>query len=172
MSNAAACYDYTDYPDTSVFSRQAARRSATAVPFRMRDSTMQSPRWPEYERSVFIAADLPVKYQEVSECIKRFTGLAPNWDSYGSSTISVDAVRNAIGILTNLSALGLQPPQAVPMSHGGVQLEWHPVGLDLEIECTPDGRFQVFMEIAGEAPVEGELTQKPEIFLRAVEKLA
>jgi hypothetical protein len=57
--------------------------------------------------------------------------LKPGWDSYGGKAPTREALHVA-------ETVALWAPQVVPMSHGGVQLEWHVNGVDLEIEIKPD----------------------------------
>ena len=61
--------------------------------------------------------------------------LLPNWDSYGgrpSSRLALDGARRFF-----------DGAQVVPMSDGGIQLEWHLPGFDLEIDVAPDGSLVV-----------------------------
>lgn len=55
--------------------------------------------------------------------------LGPNWDSYGAGPIDQRAIDRAILMLDSLA--GDWTP--VPMSDGGVQLERHDGGFDIEI---------------------------------------
>ncbi len=75
--------------------------------------------------------------------------LEPNWDSYGA--LKVDA-HNAIHVL-ELLAIVMQEdtpnPQVVPTNKGGLQIEWHCSGIDVEIETTLPRRFAVSYEDAG-----------------------
>ena len=57
----------------------------------------------------------------------RLHELKAGWDSYGAPAIAPEAVAAAQGF------------DVVPTSAGGVQLEWHRHGCDLEIEWGPDG---------------------------------
>ena len=36
------------------------------------------------------------------------------------------------------------PPTVVPTSEGGIQVEWHRNGVDLEIESAPSGQVEFF----------------------------
>lgn len=54
--------------------------------------------------------------------------LDPGWDSYEAKSISPQAIRTAESL------------EAVPISNGGIQIEMHAGGVDLEIEVTPTGR--------------------------------
>ena len=51
-----------------------------------------------------------------------------------------EAIEMAERILTVLRD---EEGQAVPLTSGGVQLEWHSGGVDLEIVITPDGTLEL-----------------------------
>ena len=57
----------------------------------------------------------------------------------------------------------IDPTAIVPTSSGGVAAEWHAGGVDLEIECSPDGTIEY--NFAGpeseeyEGPVNEDLSQ-------------
>ena len=54
---------------------------------------------------------------------------------------------------------GTPQPAVVPTVKGGVQLEWHACGIDLEIEIGQPGRFHVTYEEPNEdVELEAELT--------------
>jgi hypothetical protein len=55
------------------------------------------------------------------------TKLEHGWDGYGSIPPTTDAIRTAAHL------------QVVPVAGGGLQLEIHAGGGDLEIEIQPDG---------------------------------
>ena len=63
--------------------------------------------------------------------------LKENWDSYGAPIISKIAVDAALQLRKVLAAV----PSFVPMSNGGVQIEWHSSGFDVELEIQPNGRL-------------------------------
>ena len=60
---------------------------------------------------------------------KDLESLQPDWNSYGSVRISSEA-------LDTVAAFSV-----VPRSQGGVQLEIHKDGFDLEIWIEPDGKI-------------------------------
>jgi len=60
--------------------------------------------------------------------------LPPNWNSYRSKAISTDAAVASISILLNLLRPSDPPPSIVPTSRGGILLEWHENGIDLEVD--------------------------------------
>lgn len=64
--------------------------------------------------------------------------LPSNWDRFGAPPIEPTAIQNAIDALglfmTDRSSL----PQWTPTRNGGVQLDWHEHGIDLEIAFERD----------------------------------
>jgi hypothetical protein len=60
------------------------------------------------------------------------------WDSYGARKIQLACVASAFETALAILQDDMPPPAVVPTSGGGVQLEWHTRGIDLEIEfCSP-----------------------------------
>jgi hypothetical protein len=87
------------------------------------DDTSQIPDWliPNLKRSV------------------RLLFLPANWDLDGGKTIERRSINAAINALFEVMHENSSTPQWLPTSEGGVQLEWHEGGVDLEIEFSPDG---------------------------------
>ena len=73
------------------------------------------------------------------EAMQRLSRLPANWSSYGSRQIEDVAIISAARMLAKL--LGPQgfAPTVMPTLHGGVQLEWHRSGSDVEIELSAEG---------------------------------
>lgn len=59
--------------------------------------------------------------------------LPPNWDSYGAGPIDPDLVREALNFMNHLLGPSSLAPRVVPLSSGGLQLEWHRKAIDLEV---------------------------------------
>ena len=57
-----------------------------------------------------------------------------NWDRRGSAEVSIDALRFALNILSQVMPATAPAPSIVPLGHGGVQLLWHNAIADLEVE--------------------------------------
>ena len=53
----------------------------------------------------------------------------PGWDGYSTSKAITPEARDALHGLS-----------VVPLSNGGLQIEFHAAGLDVEIEVPPDGK--------------------------------
>jgi hypothetical protein len=70
--------------------------------------------------------------------------LAPDWDSYGASEVSPEAVEQAIKLLLNTVCEDTTVPWVVPTSSGGIQLEWHTDEADLEVEVNGVNRGLIY----------------------------
>ena len=67
----------------------------------------------------------------------------------------------------------LRLPAIVPTSAGGAQVEWHDAGIDLEIECYPDGRIEVAIDdIQNGLEWEGALEEATDRLKTAIAKLS
>ena len=74
--------------------------------------------------------------------------LPPGWNSYGAKPIANEAVKAAIAFLVEaIPAIpNVVAPAVVPTVRGGLQLEWHRQGVDLEIEFGPDATGSWYAE--------------------------
>jgi len=75
------------------------------------------------------------------------TGLLPvGWDSYGARAPDPSCVLAAWQLLAAVMRDDIPAPAVVPTVRGGVQLEWHRNGADLEIEVVAPREFVVSFE--------------------------
>lgn len=96
---------------------------------------------------------------QLSARIRRLVELPPNWDSYGATPVSRDFLRYALEVLSAIMRPGTPPPALIPTSVGGVQIEWHTRGIDLEIGVESTSRIHVSYEDHRDGVEwEGELT--------------
>lgn len=90
--------------------------------------------------------------------IAGFAALKSGWDSYSGKPITA-AARSVATTVIKVA------PQAVPMSNGGVQLEWHIPGTTVEIAIDPFGDITGDWGYGGPAPAEtpdqGQGSQTP-----------
>ena len=82
--------------------------------------------------------------ERVIKKARKLLELGDDWDSYGASVITDEAVRQAISILQDPSFSQLLPftnPHVAvfPLHSGGVQLDLNAGKYPLEIEISPDG---------------------------------
>ncbi len=69
--------------------------------------------------------------------IQAFTDLLQlprNWDGYGAVQVREPIVRKALLMLVGVMEDDAPAPSVVPLSDGGIQVEWHRRGRNLEIE--------------------------------------
>lgn len=79
--------------------------------------------------------------------------LPENWNGYGAQVIERPVVPVVLNFLAYVFAEGTPPlPDLVPTIDGGVQLEWHVGGFDLEVEFSPRTGVRAYFcdEAAGE----------------------
>lgn len=105
------------------------------------------------------ANEEPAWFMPTVRAMGELLGLPENWDSYGAHPVNLGAVSFALQLLSETMRADTPAPAVVPTSHGGVQLEWHARGIDLEIEIRSPGRIYVsYEDHRHDAEWEGELT--------------
>ncbi len=85
----------------------------------------------------------PRRLMPVIERIVSFGSLQPNWDSYRARPVDPLCAVAAITFVLNNVREPSSLPSAVPTNRGGIQLEWHTNGVDLEIEFSSPSRIRV-----------------------------
>lgn len=109
--------------------------------YRQRDETITLPR--------------PVWLNAVQRQIDYLLDLPPNWDRYGAPRIRRDVLYFASELLSKTLAINTPAPELVPMSHGGVQVEWHmQSGKSVTIEVEAPGDVLVTWKRPGNPRVE------------------
>jgi hypothetical protein len=100
----------------------------------------------DYALIVELAGPEPTWFRPTLEIFADLLGLPDDWNSYGAQPVTRAAVATAVKLLAEVLASDALPPQVVPTSAGGVQLEWHEGGVDLEVCVRPTGTVQVLFE--------------------------
>lgn len=72
------------------------------------------------------------------EELVRIMQLLPNWDAYGAQPVQSVLVGRAVEILSRVMEENSPPPSIVPLGDGGLQMEWHLMGQDVEIVVSAD----------------------------------
>jgi hypothetical protein len=87
--------------------------------------------------------------------------LPAGWNSYNAKPIRKENVTFAVDLLSRLMHENTPGPSVVPKVRGGVQLEWHTRGVNLEISIDSPDRVKFFAEdISGsQEPVEKDLDE-------------
>jgi hypothetical protein len=76
------------------------------------------------------------------------SSLPANWDSYGARPIDPSCAIAAIRLILSAVHPSIPAPAVVPTNRGGIQLEWHRGGVDLEIRIDSPTQFHVAFEDA------------------------
>lgn len=65
--------------------------------------------------------------------LKKLADYAEGWDGYQSPPPHPSVIAYARSVLNSVMKFDTPPPAIVPMSEGGLQLEWHRQGYDIEL---------------------------------------
>src|SRR5487761_353267 len=98
------------------------------------------------ERGLPSEASTPEWLAPTVEQLSALLTLAPNWDSYGAKPVDPHVAFAALKLLSRVMRGDSPPPSVVPTNGGGLQLEWHVHGIDLEVAIVSPNDFQVSFE--------------------------
>lgn len=88
---------------------------------------------------------LPSWLDQVVERINALALLDEGWDGEQARPLTREAALAALNALLEVMWPDSPAPSVVPMYDGGLQLEWHAPGLDIELTSAPDGTRQVWI---------------------------
>ena len=94
--------------------------------------------------SLVFSGHPPAWFNSLLTEIGQIGELEENWDSYGARRIDPRCAEATTNLLLSVLNPGTPKPSVVPTSRGGIQLEWHRAGVDLEIEIESPDRVNVF----------------------------
>jgi hypothetical protein len=80
----------------------------------------------------------------------------------------------ALTVLQHVMRRGAPTPQIVPSSSGGVQVEWHESGIDLELHVAAPYKCELWFEDhrSGDEPVSTELSGDFSVLQTAIRTLS
>ena len=111
-----------------------------SVPGTLPDSGLLVQRRPKtffrLNNTVIEAEDFSEWVRPTVEALNSKLQLLPNWDSHGALPIDEQRVDDAIKVLSGTMSGNSEVPWVVPTTDGGIQLEWHREGEDLEVEIS------------------------------------
>jgi hypothetical protein len=122
------------------------RRSASLTLRASQDATIEetSPPW----------------IREVNKRLEYLRKLKPNWDGEGAPSIDFECCISSLTFLLERAANETPAPQITPTSDGGLQLEWHVSGIDLEIRFSPHEPTSFFSVTNDGCEAEGEVEKE------------
>lgn len=89
--------------------------------------------------------------------LNKVLSLPENWDSYGSCPPTHAAANAAMDLLTGIDIDYFVAPRVVPVSGGGLQLEWEIGERGLELLILDDGSVEYLTTERGEPHEEGHI---------------
>jgi len=95
---------------------------------------------PESRRSAnFVSETQPPAWIKPSiQAFMELLQLPQDWDGYGAAQVREQIVQNALMVLVEVMENDAPTPSLVPLSDGGIQVEWHRRSGNLEIEFPVD----------------------------------
>jgi hypothetical protein len=91
-------------------------------------------------------ADEPAWLLPALGALSELGALPENWNSYGARRIGIHAVAGVAKLLSLIMTDTTPLPAFVPTQAGGIQIEWHERGIDLEIEVAPTATYRAALE--------------------------
>jgi hypothetical protein len=88
-------------------------------------------------------------FRKSVEAVADLLSLPPGWNSYSAKPIDHQNARQAIRLLAEFLKPNTPPPSVVPTVRGGIQLEWHTGGVNVEIYIESQDDVSFFAEEAG-----------------------
>lgn len=84
------------------------------------------------------ARRIPDWVEPTVEALLRVMQLPRNWDSYGAEPVQTVVLRRTLEVLSRVMEEDSPRPSIVPLSDGGLQMEWHLRNQDVEIVVATD----------------------------------
>lgn len=85
------------------------------------------------EKGLPSEASTPEWLSPVVERLSALLALPSDWDSYGAKPVDPQLALTALKLLGRVMHNDSPSPSVVPTSSGGLQLEWHARGIDVEV---------------------------------------
>jgi hypothetical protein len=99
---------------------------------RLKEDRVDLVRWPTAVTSG--SPIQPAWYEPTLQAAMNLAQLTENWDRHGAPCVDRAVVPAAMELLTKVMRNDTPAPSVVPTTKGGLQLEWHTRGIDLEVE--------------------------------------
>ena len=99
----------------------------------------------------------PKSFPKGVQAVADLLNLPTGWDSYSAKPIAPRNAIRAIQLLGEFLGPETPPPIAVPTVRGGVQLEWHTGGVNIEVYIESPEHVGFFAERVGT----GEAIEEP-----------
>ncbi len=94
--------------------------------------------------------------------------LEEGWDGEQARPLTREAALAALNALVEVMWPDSPAPSLVPMYDGGLQLEWHAPGLDIELTSAPDGTRHVWIAAASGLEIDNDFRYVVEDFRKHI----
>lgn len=94
--------------------------------------------------NVWSDKSLPPWVTDVVDRLSSVVNLEHHWDGVNGVPVAQDALKSALEVLADTMSPDSVAPNVVPTPDGGLQLEWHCAGVDLEVYIESDGRVSAW----------------------------
>ncbi len=101
---------------------------------------------PDGEFVVSTEGEWPSWFEPTLDTLVELLWLPAGWDSYGALAVDPTHVEAALRVLRLVMREDTPNPSIGPTNRGGVQVEWHERGIDLEFETLSAHRVHVSYE--------------------------
>jgi hypothetical protein len=79
--------------------------------------------------------------------VARIADLPHNWDGHGSPVLGAKEREHVTKLLSSIDNADLPAPNIVPISGGGIQIEWQHNGRELELEIEAGSEDLIFLKV-------------------------
>lgn len=115
----------------------------------------------------------PAWFLPTIDSFAQLLALPEDWNSYGARRVDPESIASAISLLFSIMRDDSPPPVVIPTRRGGVQLEWHLRGIDLEVELLARGPILVCSEdLIEHTEWEAELTADLDPIRKVLQELS
>lgn len=137
----------TTLPDA--LARPAVVTAAVEQPTAALQRVVVRKRGPGLVVEVYANQPMSPTFLKSVEAIADLLSLPPGWNSYSAKPIDHQNAGRAIRLLAEFLKSNTPPPSVVPTVRGGIQLEWHTRGVNVEIYIESQSDVTFFAEEAG-----------------------
>ena len=137
---------------------RSALANRTSPPFGTRSNSTVDARSTTANANIPIGEKSDWQLKAISRVLDlKYELSRPNWDTYGSAPVANWVIDAAIWLVGEISVENLPTPRVVPVSGGGLQLEWSNANKELELYLSPDRSIEV-LKIRDGVPIDdGEI---------------
>lgn len=93
----------------------------------------------------FTAPSSPGWLHDLEDQLASILNLQAGWDSYGADRPDDALVAHALDIFLEAATDQTPAPQVIPLPSGGIQLEWHCAGIDIEMSVERFGAADLYV---------------------------